>query len=177
MGISRTAVPLLFILILSCAPLPAPQPSWTFEKGAIRIGYRADPMLNAYDGAAHTVVLAVYQLTGPEMFSDVSKTREGILSLLEGKKFDGSVVGYGTWIIQPGQEGVIRLDRSDNARWVGIVAGYYDLAPDRVTAALSIPVVTKTTGVFRKRTTVKISPLLIDLPLGNNGIQRVGKHS
>ncbi len=177
MGISRTAVPLLFILLFSCAPRPVPQPSWTFETGAIRIGYRADPMLNAYDGAAHTVVLAVFQLTGPETFSDIAKTPDGIRSLLEGKKFDESVVGFGSYIIQPGQEGAIRLDRSENGRWVGIVAGYYDLSPDRVTATFSVPVVTKTKGVFRKRTTVKVSPLLIDLPLGNNGIQRVGKHS
>jgi len=162
------------MLFVSCTPRPVPQPSWTFETGAIRIGYRADPMLNAYDGAAHTVMLIVYQLAGPETFADLAKKRDGLQSLLEGKRFDTSVAGVGTFIIQPGREGVIRLDRSENARWVGIAAGYYSLDTDRAAAVYSIPVVTKKTGIFRKRTTVRVSPLLIDLSLGTHGIQRVG---
>jgi type VI secretion system VasD/TssJ family lipoprotein len=161
-------------MLLSCARMPDPQPSWTFSPGGIGIQYRADAMLNAFNGEAHTIVLVIYQLTSLDAFDSLTKSEEGLRTLLEARRFDPGVVGTDKLVIQPGDKNRLRLDRAEQARWVGIVAGYYDLVPGQVDHAVQISFNIEETGTIRKKKTARVNPLLIDLTLGSRAIYKVG---
>lgn len=167
-------LPFLLLGLLSCARMPDPQPSWTFAPDGISIHYRADAMLNSYNGEAHTVILVIYQLTSLDAFGSLSKTEEGLQTLLEARRFDPGVVGTDKIIIQPGEERRIRFDRAEQARWVGIVAGYYDLVPGQVDRTFPISFDIEKTGKIRKKKIARVNPLLIDLTLGARAIYKVG---
>jgi type VI secretion system VasD/TssJ family lipoprotein len=86
---------------------------------------KADPKLNFYEGASHTLLLCMYQLTDENAFLQIAEAREGTQKLLECKKFDPSVTSYRNVLLQPGQEYNETRDLSDNVKYIGIVAGYY----------------------------------------------------
>jgi type VI secretion system VasD/TssJ family lipoprotein len=154
--------------------MPDPQPSWSFAQGEISVQYRADAMLNAFNGEAHTVILVIYQLTSLDAFGSLTKSEEGLRTLLEARRFDPGVVGTDKIIVQPGEESRLRLDRAEQARWVGIVAGYYDLVPGQVDRTVGISYDIRETGKIRKKKIARVNPLLIDLTLGTRAIYKAG---
>jgi type VI secretion system VasD/TssJ family lipoprotein len=162
------------ILFFACAPKPDPEPIWRFQPESIRIRYTADAMLNSYNGSAHTLVMTVYQLATRETFTELSKSGEGLQKLLETRRFDQSVTGLDRFIVQPGEEKTLVIDRAEDARWVGIVLGYYDLRPEQATHVFSIDHTVVTSGRFRKTKTAVVKPLIIDLSLGPGTVHTIG---
>lgn len=126
------------ILLMSCSSNKTP-PAVTFMPGGISISYTADNDLNAYDQSPHYVMLAIYQLDNISAFHQMSKTLTGVNQLLNLSKFDGSVVGIDSKFINAGEAGLIKLDRLENTKWVGIVAGYYDSTPERAVKEFQMP--------------------------------------
>jgi len=170
--------PLLFLLILftSCTSnrKPAPVPTWSFEQKAIEIHYRADKKLNLYDGKPHTILMCIFQLSNPNVFKELSKSEDGLNRLLQCSRFDESVVDFMRVFVQPGESKSLYLDRAENAKWVGLVAGYYELATDLVAQLYEIPVIIKKKGlIFRKRI-AKVGTLSINIFLGPNEIRKAG---
>lgn len=125
-------------LIASCSSNKAPPPV-TYMPGGISITYTADKDLNSYDQSPHYVMLAIYQLDNINGFHQLAKNSTGINQLLNLSKFDSSVVGIDTKFINAGEAGLITLDRLENTKWVGIVAGYYDLTPMRSVKEFQMP--------------------------------------
>jgi type VI secretion system VasD/TssJ family lipoprotein len=161
-------------LLFACAPKPDPEPVWRFQPESIRIRYAADAMLNSYNGSAHTLVMAVYQLANREAFTDLAKSGEGVQKLLEARKFDPTVVGLDRFIVQPGEEKTLVINRAEDARWVGIAFGYYDLRAEQATRVFGIDSVIETSGRFRKKKTALVKPLIIDLSLGPKTVNTIG---
>lgn len=171
----REFAAVLFTLLgAACTPRPDPAPSWTFQPEGLRIRYRADPMLNSRDGAAHTLVAAVYQLSTREAFDALAASEDGLRTLLEVKRFDPAVAGQHRIIVQPGAENEIVLDRAEGARWVGIVLGYYSLDPERAVRVFEIGHTVETTGRFRRVKSARVQPLTIDLTLGPGAVNTIG---
>ncbi|MHB9027182.1 MAG: type VI secretion system lipoprotein TssJ [Candidatus Latescibacterota bacterium] len=161
-------------LLFACAPKPDPEPVWRFQPGSIHIRYAADAMLNSYNGSAHTLVMAVYQLANRETFTELAKSGEGLQILLEVRRFDQNVVGLDRFIVQPGEEKTLMINRAEDARWVGIALGYYDLRPEQATRVFGIDHTIETSGRFRKTKTAVVKPLIIDLSLGPGTVHTIG---
>ena len=159
------------ILIWSCAAQQLPPPESEFEKDAIKINVMADPRLNLSDGKPHTLLVCVYQLNDPNGFNQLADDQEGLYRLLECDLFDGSVDGAKKLIIQPGQNTIFNLDRTQGARYVAIAAGYYLIERERVVRLYEIPVVVETKGFIRRSKRKKLDTLEIDLKLGAQQIQ------
>jgi type VI secretion system VasD/TssJ family lipoprotein len=120
------------------------------EKG-LQIDIRADQLLNSWDGEAHTVKLAIYQLSENSAFIEKQKSNQELLNLLKVKKFDPTVVGYEQLIIQPNESRIISVDRVNQAKWIGIVAGYFRTDSTPVPSTLvKIPTVSKKKSGLRK---------------------------
>ena len=78
-------------------------------------------------------------------------------------------------IVQPEDTKTLVVNRAEKARWVGIVAGYYELIPGLVNHSFNIPFSVEQTGwLWKKEKTAKVNNLHINLLLGTRGIQKAG---
>ncbi len=150
-----------------------PQVRWTFSAKAIEIRFKADAGLNYHDDEPHTLAVAVYQLSDPNVFTSYRASREKLSEIMDARRFDTSVTAFDQIFIQPGEERIIRLDRMENSRFVGIVAGYYQSDPDQVTRLFEIPVV-----IVPGQQELLSSPgsLNVNIFAGKNMIQQYGSN-
>jgi len=162
-------------LIVSCTKKPDPVPSWAFGTKGIEIVYTADKLLNAYDNKPHTLLLVVYQLDNVNAFNKFSAYKEGLGKLLEAQNFDASVMGIDKVFVEPGDQKTMVLDRAENAKWIGVVAGYYDLVPGKANRTSEFSFDVHTSGFIRKKREALVKKLTINLLLGPNGIQEIKK--
>ncbi|MEN6617137.1 MAG: type VI secretion lipoprotein TssJ [Syntrophorhabdus sp.] len=148
-------------------------PSRPYAEKAIHIQYRADNNLNVYEEKPHTLMLVIYQVGDVNPFNNNIKDATGLGTLLKAEKFDQSVLAVDKFFIEPGASDQIELDRYENVKWVGIVAGYYDLTPGQVTRAYELPVEINTKGMIFKTNEAKMQGLGMNLYFGPSSIQEV----
>lgn len=117
--------------------------TWFFEKRALLLLIRADEMLNVYEDRAHTLLFSVYQVADPTAFNDKTKTSEGLKDLLNQDTYsqDSGILSFEKVFVQPGEERMLVMDRAESAKYVGVVAGYFNLDPGLATRLIPIPVV------------------------------------
>lgn len=148
-------------------------PARPYAAKAIQIQYRADENLNRYEDKPHTLTLVVYQVTDIKWFNSNIKDAAGLTALLAAEKPDQSVLAVDRFFIEPGEVNQVELDRYENARWVGIVAGYYDLTPGQVTRSYELPVLIESKGTFFKTNQARMGLLGMNLYFGPSSIQEV----
>lgn len=148
-------------------------PSRPYAEKAVRIQYRADENLNTYEEKPHTLLFLVYQLGDVNPFNGLIKDAAGLTKLLQGEKFDASVLSVDRFFIEPGDTNTIDIDRYENVKWVGIVAGYYNLIPGQVTRSYELPVLIETKGMIFKSNEAKMGQLKMNLFFGPGSIQEV----
>ena len=135
-----------FFSCQSCPP--APPLEWNFEKEAIYIFYRSDYLLNEFDNSPHALESCIYQLKDPNTFNQLSQDKEGVKTLLKCTLFDSSVAKSDRKTILPGRKEEMIFDRAEGARYIGIIAGYYSLDPERIKTLFKIPIKKKCKGFF-----------------------------
>ena len=157
--------------LCSCSAKPPPTPSWDFGADGIHINYRADKKLNLVDEKSHTLLIVIYQLNNVNVFNQLSNNKDGLQKLLGNQNFDASVMASEKFFIEPGESKKIILDRAENARWVGIVAGYYELVPKKTSLLFNIPYKVVEQGLLFKKYTADIEPLSIDLIFNSQALR------
>jgi type VI secretion system VasD/TssJ family lipoprotein len=160
----------LLSLLPSCAKEDT-KPEWKYGKDAINISLHAALDLNAVDNKANSLLVVIYQLKDVNEFNRLAGYQEGLRKLLEAKVFDPSVMAMKKIFIEPGGTRGLALDRAEDARFVGIVAGYYHLIPERCSTVQNIEVETERHGLFKIWKNTKISLLGIKLFLRRDGIR------
>ncbi len=167
---------ILFLMLFfsaSCSKKPPPAVTWSYQPKGLTISLEADKKLNSYKSQSHTVMLVIYQLENITAFKRFSGYEAGILKLLEGELFDPAVVAVKKVFVEPGESRSLTMDRAENAKWVGIVAGYFGLAPNSVTKTFQFTSSTKKRGFIRKTKTAEVDPLEINLLLAPSEIREV----
>ena len=124
----------------SSAPLVKQPPEWGYEKGAIQLNFIGDPQLNLFQKQAHSLTICLYHLRDLNGFNQLADEKDGLIKLLECKRFDPSVTYSRTVVIQPNQKLTESLDRTDGAKYVGIAAGYYTLHKEGSVRSYPIPI-------------------------------------
>lgn len=160
----------LAILLGSCSKTVIP-PRWEFEKDAIRLNLKSDPQLNLFRESPHTLALCVYFLEHPNDYNQLADERGGLEKLLECGKFAPSITMAKRLIIHPNKEYKEFLDRPTGAKYMAVVAGYYQLQKENVLRLFAIPVAEE-----KSMTTITQKPgiLKLDLYLGPQKIQEGG---
>ena len=125
--------------VVSCSSVSR-TPEYSFQKEAVTITLKADPQLNLYQGSPHTLVACTYQLRDPNAFNQIVDEKDGLPKLLECGRFDASVAYAKRLVLQPGQELKDSLDRAEGAKYVSVVAGYYNLQKWNSVRLFQIPV-------------------------------------
>jgi type VI secretion system VasD/TssJ family lipoprotein len=98
----------------------------SYKESGINFKYNAVKNLNLYDSNAHSLIFTVYQLDNINNLKLFIKEQNSIEKLINGKKFDNSVLSFDKYIILPNTQDVISLDRAKGAKWIVLLAGYYD---------------------------------------------------
>jgi len=170
LNVTRTMIYLGMASLLSAcgsAQLVKQTPEWGYEKNAIALHLASDPKLNLFQAQAHSLIVCLYQLRDPNGFCQMIDERDGLPKLLDCSRFDSSVTYAKRLVVQPNQNIVELLDRTEGAKFVGIVAGYYALQKESSTRSYPIPV----TEIAKDSALVlKPAKLGIDLNLGPYGI-------
>ena len=171
---------LMLFLILSCvscggkkAAVPDPEPEWSFRPKAIEISYQADRMLNEYQESSHAIQVVVYQFDSINRFKELAGYKDGLIRLLKAKSFDPSVKAVKKIYVDPGEVGKLVLDRAEYSKWVGIVAGYFDLVPGRSSCVFKIPQRTEEKGILFKKKIYKVEKLEAEILLKNNELKKI----
>jgi type VI secretion system VasD/TssJ family lipoprotein len=136
----QVALLLCLVAAISSCSTVTRTPEYTYQKEAVTITLRADPRLNLYQGTPHTLVACTYQLRDPNAFNQLVDEKDGLSKLLECSRFDASVAYAKRLVVQPGQEFRESLDRAEGAKYVSVVAGYYNLQKWNVVRLFQIPV-------------------------------------
>lgn len=159
------------ILLAACSspPLVKQPPEWSYQKDAVRIRVASDPQLNLYRKKAHSLIVCLYHLRDLGAFNQLNEEREGLARLLECGRFDPSVTYAKRMVVQPGQETAESQDRTEGARYIGIVAGYYHPEKNGTTRTFPVPLREVRKGSVLAQET---QPLDIELYLGRQGIIR-----
>lgn len=156
-------------------PSDAPKANYGYVPNGLTIQYKASKDLNFFEGSPHTIIAVIYQMDSVDAFNNLVKTAAGIEKLLGATKFDPSVKSMSQYIIQPGEENNISTYRAQDAQWIGIVGGYYDLQPGHSTAVQKVPVKYGTSGIwpFGSSTTTVLN-MKIDIDFGQDSLQSKG---
>ncbi len=163
----------IVLFICSCAAKQLPPPEWLYEKEAVKLHLKADKELNLEEGTPHTLLVCVYQLKDPNAFNQLAGDAEGLYKLLECGLFDAAVATSKKFIVSPGQDLNLVLDRAEGAKYIAVVAGYYVLEKDRMIRLFNVPVVEETKGLIKRKKIQKPGPLSIELNLGPLQIETV----
>ncbi|MFA5904552.1 MAG: type VI secretion system lipoprotein TssJ [Desulfobacula sp.] len=167
---------LSFLLIVSCSSKepPKPEPEWVYKPKSIEISYQADRMLNEFKGSSHAMQLVIYQLDNINKFVELSEYPDGLKKLLAAQNFDASVQAVKKIFVDPGESKKLVFDRAEKTRWVGVVAGYFDLIPGRATCFFEIPHKIEKQGmIFFKKEVAVISDMKINLMLNEHEIKGI----
>lgn len=150
------------------------QVKWTYAPKSLELALAADKELNRYEGYSHSLLLCVYQLDKVTAFDKLAKSEAGIKKLLACEAFDKSAVHTERIFIQPGESRNVLMDRAENARFVGLVAGYYQITPGRVTRTWEIPLNVEEQGwLFWSSDVYSPGRLTMRILLGPQTMQRV----
>lgn len=161
-------------LLAACAskPLVKQPPEWGYEKDAIQLRLVSDPLLNLYQKKPHSLIVCLYHLRDPNAFKQLVNEKDGLPKLLECSRFDPSVTYSKRLVLQPSQELAESQDRTDGAKYVGIVAGYYTLQKEESARFYPVPVTEAKSGSYLVQKTAKLK---IDLYLGPQGMRGISK--
>ncbi|MFC1850648.1 type VI secretion system lipoprotein TssJ [candidate division CSSED10-310 bacterium] len=171
--IKVTVILAIITVLFSCSSLPDPEPAWDFGQKAIEISYEADDSLNLYKNRPHTLAVIIYQMSDTNAFDDLSAYQEGLKKLLKNELFDPSVQARRRIIVKPGEKDTLVLDRAEEAKWVGLVAGYYDLHPDKSTSVIKIPVMYNIKGLIKEKKEATIKKVYVHVLFGRYGFEEV----
>lgn len=151
------------------AYVPPPPTDWRFEKDGIKLHLKGDPKLNLFQGDPHTLLICVYNLKDPNAFNQLMDEKEGVTKLLECSRFDPSVTSSKRIVLQPGQEVNESMDRGEGAKYVSLVAGYFNLKKEKISRLYPIQIREESQGV---RSQFSLPAVLnLDLYLGPQEIQ------
>jgi len=127
----------MFVVISICS---CSATKWTYEKNAINLHIVGDPALNRYQKKAHTLIACVYQLKDLNGFNQLIDEKGGLEKLLECNRFDVGVTYSKRLVVQPKENLTESMSRTEEAKYVGIVAGYFFLRKEHSIRSFPIPV-------------------------------------
>ncbi len=133
--------------------------SWDYQKNGLMVELVAGNDLNFYANESHTLVLGVYQLADSKPFVKMLANSTQLTRSLETGNGGDGVLQLDRYIVSPGKRTTIIMDRVQDARFVGMAAGYYQGSGAGVGRLFHIPLNIKTEGMVS--TTYIASPAVL----------------
>ena len=139
---------------------------WPFAKDGILIELVSDVSLNFYANQAHTLVLGVVQLEDEKAFPKLLTEPQALADALATGDLPKGALHLDRYVVSPDTRIVMKLDRVQDAKFVGLVAGYYQFEPQRSARYFRIPLNLASSGLVFKDYTATPATLALQLSLG-----------
>lgn len=144
--------------------------SWGFASDALLLEIDAADELNLYQGAPHTLLLTVFQMAEDKAFRKLIADPVALARALESNQPGSDFVLTQRYIVAPGKRTLLSLDRAGEARFIGIVAGYYRLDAASTARLFEVPLAVSSKGWISSTYSAEPAPLAIRLQLGAQGL-------
>jgi type VI secretion system VasD/TssJ family lipoprotein len=144
--------------------------TWPYATNGIMIELVTDIDLNFYANRAHTLVLGVLQFEDPKAFPKLlTEPTELVKSLTKGNLPLGALQ-LDRYVISPDSRLLLEIDRVQDAKYVGVVAGYYQFDSSRSARYFRIPLNMQSSGMISKDYKAEPAVLALRLSLGSQRI-------
>lgn len=144
--------------------------NWDYKKNGIQVELVASDDMNAYFNQPHTLVLGVFQLEDAKPFIKLLADQKSLTSMLASGNADKDILQLDRYVISPDKRTILDIDRVQDAKYVGFVAGYYSFDAPAASRLFRIPLNIQTEGIVS--TTYKAEPANLALRL-HLGRQRI----
>ena len=144
--------------------------SWPYAKDGILLEVESSADLNHHANQSHAVVLGVIQLDDEKSFPKMLTDTTAVVDLLTTGKLSAGVLQMDRYVVNPGERHVVNIDRVQNTRFVGLLAGYYEFEPARAARYFRIPLNLQSSGLVIKDYKAEPSVLALRLVLGSQRI-------
>ncbi|MCZ2901841.1 type VI secretion system lipoprotein TssJ [Burkholderia thailandensis] len=136
---------------------------WDYAPDALRIDIDASPRLNEYLNAPHTLLLAVFQSADARTFRQLADDPDRLRMTLAAGGPATDFIQTTRYVVEPGARVALSIDRAQQVRYVGIVAGYYDADGPRAARLFDVPLRIDKRGWFSS--TYRAAPRTLGLKL------------
>lgn len=143
-----------------------------FAQGAIALDIQTDPDLNSLHGTANSCTLLVIQAEKAGILNKLLSSPFELKKLFSAAGAQDDILKVDRYAAMPGQSTTLHIDRSENSRYVAIVAGYYPFPQPQHMELVAVPVTTQSTGWWHLVWSAQLSPLTLKLRLGSNSISQ-----
>lgn len=144
--------------------------SWDYARDAIQIELDSDTDLNSYFNRPHTVVLGIFQVADAKTFTSLLKDTDKLKQTLASGDADKDILQLDRYVVSPDKHTILELDRVQDARFVGLVAGYYHFSADDGAKLFRIPLNIDSSGMISTTYTAQPAHLALKLQLGRQRI-------
>lgn len=144
--------------------------SWPFQRNGIQLELIAANDINAFFNQPHTVVLGVLQMEDSKPFLQLLNDPKKLTAMLADGDPGKDFLHLDRYIVSPGKRDILDIDRVQDARYVAIVAGYYNFDPSGAARLFRIPLNIKSEGMVSTTYTATPANLALRLHLGRQRI-------
>jgi hypothetical protein len=144
-----------------------------FSSGAISLHIMPGEKLNSWNDIPNSCSLLIVQAEKKITLQSLMDNPAMIKQLFHGAgSFDG-ILKIDRYVAMPGQSATLHIDRSENTRYLGIIAGYYPFPTKQHMLLLDIPVEVTKQGWWREKWTAALATLDAKIILGQEAIRQV----
>lgn len=141
-----------------------------FAKNAITIQLNAQPNLNMWNGLANSSSILVIQSQNTAALDKLLSNPVLLKAMFAGTGSEGDILQTDRYVVMPGQQNTLHIDRAENSRYIAVAAGYFPFPDSRHIARFTIPMTLTTQGWQNKIWTAKLVPLNAYVTLGQESI-------
>lgn len=148
-----------------------------FASGAISLHIIPSAKMNAWNDIANSSVMLILQANEKGVLQNVMNDPVIIKQIFDDAgSFDG-ILKIDRYVAMPGQNTTLHIDRSEKARHVSIISGYYPFPAKQHMLLVDIPITITKQGWLHKKWNAVLSSLEMKILLGQETIQKVHESS
>ncbi len=144
--------------------------AWEFAKDGVMLELSAERELNRYGGESHTLLLGIYQMEDAAAFYKMIADPAALARSLSANKGNEGFVQFTRYVVDPGQHSILILDRAQKAKFIGLVAGYYQMSGPTAARLFEIPLTVASDGLLSKTWKAAPAQLAARVKFGPDGI-------
>mgnify|MGYP000642283202 FL=1 len=138
--------------------------------GMLTFQISPDTQLNSLNEISNSCALLFLQSSGKKTLQDLMNNPALIKQFFSGSGKADGILKVDKYIAMPGQEITLHIDRSEGAKYVGVIAGYYPFPGKQHMLLLDIPVDVVEEGWWNKSLHASLSPLSKNISMGKESI-------
>lgn len=144
--------------------------SWDFKTNGVQIELMSSADMNAHFNQPHTLVLGVFQLEDAKVFSQLLGDSKQLITTLASGNAGTEVLHLDRYVISPDKRTVLDINRVQGAKYIGLVAGYYNFDASAAARLFRIPLNIQASGIITTSYAAEPANLALRLFLGRERI-------